>query len=108
MDKILVVGALGVVGRAAMERFAARDDLAVVGLARRTADFAPGATWVSADLRDREATRSALAPHRDTTHVVYAALNEQADLVRGWRDPDNVRAKQQLGADCHELDVHAG
>ncbi len=31
MGKVLIVGALGVVGRAAMERFAARDDTSVVG-----------------------------------------------------------------------------
>jgi nucleoside-diphosphate-sugar epimerase len=96
MDKILVVGALGVVGRAAMERFAARRDLQVVGLARRAADFARDATWISADLRDRDATRAALAPHRDTTHVVYAALNEKPDLVQGWRDTDNVALNTQM------------
>ena len=88
--KLLVVGALGVVGRAVMERCAGRAGLQVVGLARRAPDFAPGATWVSADLRDAAATRAALAPHRDTTHVVYAALNEQPNLLHGWRDPDNV------------------
>src|SRR5437016_5151114 len=96
MDKVLVVGALGVVGRAAMERFAARHDMQVVGLARRTADFAPEAAWVSADLRDREATQAALAPHRDATHVVYAALNEQPDLVQGWRDTANVALNTQM------------
>jgi nucleoside-diphosphate-sugar epimerase len=90
MKKVLVVGALGVVGRAAMERFAARADMRVVGVARRAADFAPEATWISADLRDRDATRVALAPHRDATHVIYAALNEQPDLVQGWRDTANV------------------
>ncbi len=88
--KVIVVGALGVVGRAAVERFAGRDELEVVALARRAPDFAPGATWVSADLRDAEATRAALAPHRDATQVFYAALNEQADLLRGWRDGANV------------------
>jgi nucleoside-diphosphate-sugar epimerase len=90
MAKLLIVGALGVVGRAVMERFAGRPDMELVGLARRTADFAPQATWVSADLRDAEGTRHALAPHRDATHVVYAALNEQPDLLRGWRAPENV------------------
>jgi nucleoside-diphosphate-sugar epimerase len=90
MAKLLIVGALGVVGRAAMERFAAQPGMQVVGLARRVPDFAPDATWISADLRDREATLAALAPHRDVTHVVYAALNEQAELVQGWRDADNV------------------
>jgi nucleoside-diphosphate-sugar epimerase len=90
MAKLLVIGALGVVGRAVMERFVNRADVQSVGLARRAPDFAPQATWISADLRDAQATREALARHADATHVVYAALNEQADLVRGWRDPDNV------------------
>jgi nucleoside-diphosphate-sugar epimerase len=90
MTKVLIVGALGVVGRAAMERFGGRPGVPVVGLARRAPDFAPDAAWISADLRDAEATARALEPHRDVTHVVYAALNEQADLLRGWRDPANV------------------
>ncbi|HXD41845.1 MAG TPA: NAD-dependent epimerase/dehydratase family protein [Ramlibacter sp.] len=90
MAKVLVVGALGVVGRAAMERFAATPGLQVAGLARRSPDFAPGASWIAADLRDAQATARALQAHRDITHVVYAALNEQADLLRGWRDPANV------------------
>jgi len=88
--KLLVAGALGVVGRAVVEHFAERTDVQVVGLARRTPDFAPQVTWVSADLRDADATRRALAPHRDATHLVYAALNEQPELVRGWRDPANA------------------
>jgi nucleoside-diphosphate-sugar epimerase len=88
--KVLVVGALGVVGRAAVERFAAQPDVDVLALARRAPDFAPGATWISADLRQAAATREALAAHGDVTHVVYAALNEQADLVQGWRARENV------------------
>ena len=90
MAKVLIVGALGVVGRAVMERFAGRPGVQLVGLARRAPDFAPHATWISVDLRDADATARALEPHRDVTHVVYAALNEQADLLRGWRDPANV------------------
>ncbi len=88
--KVLVVGALGVVGRAAVERFAGRAHVEVVALARRAPDFAPGATWISADLRDAEATRGALAAHTDVTHLVYAALNEQPDLLQGWRAQENV------------------
>jgi len=96
MAKLLVLGALGLVGRAVVQRFAGRPGLDVVGLARRAPDFAPEATWVSADLRDAAATRAALAPHRDTTHVVYAALNEQPELVRGWRDPANMALNTQM------------
>lgn len=96
MRKVLVVGALGMVGRAAMERFSARADLQAVGLARRVADFAPQGTWVRADLRDADAARAALAPHRDVTHVVYAALHEQPDLLQGWRDPDNMALNTRM------------
>lgn len=90
MGKVLVAGALGVVGRAVVERFAGRAGLEVVALSRRAADFAPQASWVAADLRDPEATRAALAAHGDITHVVYAALSEQPDLLRGWRDAGNA------------------
>lgn len=96
MAKVLIIGALGVVGRAAMERFAGRSNLRTVGLARRAPDFAPQASWVSCDLQDAEATRRALAPHLDTSHLVYAALNEKPDLVHGWRDPDNVAVNTQM------------
>lgn len=104
--KLLVVGALGVVGRAVVEHFAERTDVQVVGLARRTPDFAPQVTWVSADLRDAETTRRALAPHRDATHLVYAALNEQTDLVQGWRDAGNAALNTQMLQ--HTLDALEG
>lgn len=90
MPKLLVAGALGVVGRAVVERFAQRAGIDVVALSRRAADFAPEASWVAVDLRDAEGTRRALAAHRDITHVVYAALSEQPDLLRGWRDAGNA------------------
>lgn len=106
MDKVLVVGALGVVGRAAMERFAQRPGLRAVGLARRRPDFAPDATWVSADLRDARATREALAPHGDATHLVYAALNEQPDLLQGWRASENIELNNRMLR--HTLDALEG
>ena len=106
MSKVLVVGALGMVGRAAMERFSGRPGLQAVGLARRAADFAPQAQWVRADLRDAAATRAALAPHRDVTHVVYAALNEQPDLVQGWRSAENMALNTRMLA--HTLDALDG
>jgi len=97
--KILVTGALGVIGRAALECFAARESLRVVGLARRAPDHGlvdslrssrARVTWLSCDLRDAAATRAALAPHRDATHLVYAALYERPELVRGWLTPEHV------------------
>jgi nucleoside-diphosphate-sugar epimerase len=99
VKKLLVTGALGVIGRAVVERLAARADVEVVGLARRAPDAGLGEVlasarnrvqWIRCDLRDAAATRSALAPHRDATHVVYAALYEKPELVRGWLAADHV------------------
>ncbi len=94
--KVLVVGALGVVGRAVMEHLHGRPDVLCAGLSRRAADFAEDATWIAADLRDAAATRQALADHGDVTHLVYAALNEQPDLLKGWRDPENVAINTRM------------
>ena len=99
MNKLLVAGALGVIGRAVVLRLAAHGDVQVIGLARRAPDTglveqlrgAPNPVqWLRCDLRDAEATRAALAPHRDATHLVYAALYEKPELVRGWLAPDHV------------------
>ena len=97
--KVIVAGALGVVGRAVVSRLAARADVRVVGLARRAPDGGLlealrgdgcSVDWVACDLADEAGTRAALSSHRDATHLVYAALHEQPDLVRGWLDPDHV------------------
>ncbi|HEU4430283.1 MAG TPA: NAD-dependent epimerase/dehydratase family protein [Myxococcota bacterium] len=97
--KALVTGALGVVGRAVVERLATREGVRVVGLARRAPDAALVASlasaaarveWLRCDLQDAAATRAALSAHRDVTHLVYAALYEQPELVRGWLTQDHV------------------
>lgn len=98
--KVLVAGALGVIGRALVERLAAREGVQVIGLARRAPDAGlleslRGAQrpvqWLSCDLQDTAATRAALAAHRDATHLVYAALYEKPELIRGWLAPDHAR-----------------
>jgi nucleoside-diphosphate-sugar epimerase len=97
--KVLITGALGVIGRAVALRLADRDGVQVVGLARRAPDAGlleslerarRPVQWVRCDLRDPDATRAALAPHRDATHLVYAALYEKPELIRGWLAPDHV------------------
>jgi nucleoside-diphosphate-sugar epimerase len=88
--KLLVLGARGLVGRAVVERFAGRGDTEVVGVARHPPDFESAARFVALDLRDRAVTLERLRPHRDATHVVYAALYEKPDLIRGWLEPDHI------------------
>jgi nucleoside-diphosphate-sugar epimerase len=69
----VVVGAVGVIGRAIVERLTADPDWDVVALSRRIPDFETTARHISVDLRDREATEAALAELTETTHVFYAA-----------------------------------
>lgn len=96
MPKTLVVGALGVVGRANVEYLSSLPDGEVVALSRRAPDFESRAQFVSADLMDAAACRAALKPHRDITHVVFAALHEQPALVAGWTEADHIRVNLQM------------
>jgi nucleoside-diphosphate-sugar epimerase len=85
--KVAVFGATGVVGYAAAEHFAALPGWEVVAVSRRPVDL-PGAAHVRVDLADRAAAGATLRSKAfsGTTHVVFAALQESADLVSGWHD----------------------
>lgn len=81
---VLIAGALGVVGRAALEEFE-RHEGQVIGLSRRKPDFATRAAWIDLDLTDEAACRDRLTPLAGrVTHLVYCALYEECELVRGW------------------------
>jgi nucleoside-diphosphate-sugar epimerase len=95
-ETVLIAGALGLVGRAALELFEARGDVEVIGLARRTPDFATRARFLAVDLTDRAATIAALAPLRGVTRVVYAALYEKPDLGRGWLEADQIATNEAM------------
>lgn len=87
---VLIVGASGIVGRSAVRRFEREAGWTVVGLSRRAPDYEARARFVSADLLDREACRSALADLPAISHVVYAAAFEKPNLMRGWMEADHV------------------
>jgi len=83
--KVLVAGASGLVGHAAIEEFV-KAGWRVVGLSRRKPGDIPGAELIALDLLDREACERTLSGMSDVTHVVYAALQEQPGLFAGWLD----------------------
>ena len=92
-NKVLVAGASGLIGVAAIESFLAAG-WDVVGISRRKPELPSGRDFrfISADLRDDKAARQALSPLADVTHVAYAAIYENAhDLVGGW---------SEVGMDC--------
>jgi nucleoside-diphosphate-sugar epimerase len=89
--RILIAGASGLVGSAAVERFlASEDDWDVVALSRRAPEAVPRGAFrhLAADLCDPAATRAALADLGGVSHVVFAALYEKPGLVAGWSEAD--------------------
>lgn len=90
--KIVVAGASGLVGGAAVRLFAHRGDWEVVAVSRRPVLGAPASVQhVALDLGDRAACERALGTIADVTHVIYAALTEKLeDIYGGWSDPGQI------------------
>jgi nucleoside-diphosphate-sugar epimerase len=86
-NKALVVGALGLVGRAAVELLDTLEDWEVIGVSRRKPDWDPRAAFLSVDLRDRAACERTFGELRGVTHLIYTALYEAPRLGAGWNDP---------------------
>lgn len=90
--KVLVVGASGVIGQAALRHFSRLPGWHAVGVSRRPPVDVPGAELVSVDLTDRAACEAAFGQMHDVTHIVYAAVYEKAGgLVGGWADREQMQ-----------------
>jgi nucleoside-diphosphate-sugar epimerase len=88
---VLIAGASGVIGAAAVEHFASLGGWRVIGLSRRRPDVDAAFEHLSLDLNDAEACRRAADGLGGVTHVVYAALFEKPGLVAGWREADQMQ-----------------
>ena len=90
---VLIAGASGVIGAAAIEHFAQLPGWKVIGVSRRPADVSPDVAYehVAVDLTDPAACRAAAERFAGVTHVVYAALFEKPGLVPGWREQDQMQ-----------------
>jgi nucleoside-diphosphate-sugar epimerase len=83
---VVVVGASGLIGAAAVEEFG-RAGWDVVAVSRRSPEVSVPFRHVRADLREP----GALGPLR-ATHLVYTAVHELPGLVAGWRDEQQMAA----------------
>jgi len=92
MNTVLIAGASGVIGAAAVEHFATLLGWQVIGLSRRRPDVPPGISFehVALDLNDASACRDAAKGFGAVTHVVYAALFEKPGLMAGWYEQDQM------------------
>jgi len=95
-EHILIAGASGVVGFAALRHFAGRRDCTVTALSRRPPLETLGARHRSVDLSDRAACEALARELAGVTRVVYAALHEKPGLVAGWLEEDQIATNEQM------------
>ena len=82
--KVVVAGATGLVGNAALRHFGGAGGGEIVVLSRRKPRELYGARHIQADLTDPAQCTQAATALQDTTHLVYAALYEAPNLIDGW------------------------
>ena len=88
---VLVAGASGLVGAAAVDAFS-RAGYEVIAVSRRTPEVDEGTrfTHLPLDLQDAAACAAAAPELAGVTHVVYAAVYEKPGLVQGWQERDQM------------------
>lgn len=99
IERVLVVGASGLVGVATARAFA-EAGYDVVTMSRRPPDLGPDVhlEFVPVDLLDAQGTADAVERAGAVDAVVYTAVYEQADLVDGWS------ARTQMDTNLRMLD----
>ena len=96
-NKVLVTGASGLLGVAAIEKFLSAG-WEVIGVSRRKPELFSGREieFLSVDLQDQEAARAAFEPLTDVTHIAYTALHEKPDLVAGWSSKEQIETNNAM------------
>jgi nucleoside-diphosphate-sugar epimerase len=94
--KVVVAGATGLVGNAALRHFGMEGGSDVVALSRRRPRDLHGARHVPIDLTVSAQCARAAPELQGATHLIYAALYEGPDLVNGWRDPNQIRTNDAM------------
>ncbi len=92
---VLIVGASGLVGTAAVNAFH-REGWTIVAVSRSESVFLEEGVvderyrHIALDLRDSTACAELAAQFTDVTHVVYTAVFELPGLLAGWSDPHQI------------------
>ena len=93
---ILIAGATGVVGAAAIEHFASLPDWQVIAVSRRVPTLPEGVQHIALDLTDAAACAATCSSLAKVTHVLFAALFELPELVAGWRDKRQMAVNEAM------------
>lgn len=93
---VLIAGASGLVGYAALKHFNAQPETRVFALSRRAPHDLGAAKHQAVDLSDPAACAAAAQAWGEVTHLVYAALFELPGLVDGWRDTAQITTNENM------------
>ncbi len=93
---VLVTGASGLVGFAAMRALANEPGTRVIAVSRREPIALGGAEWVRADLTDAAECERLFGAMPDVTHLVFAALYEKPEVIPGWLDPEQIETNGRM------------
>src|SRR6201991_1559448 len=96
VKKVVVAGATGLVGNAALRHFGELGGCEVVALSRRKPRELYGARHVAIDLTSPAQCSRSEPELQGATHLIYAALYEGPDLVDGWRDANQIRTNDAM------------
>jgi nucleoside-diphosphate-sugar epimerase len=90
---VLIAGASGIIGNAAVHEFLKHPDWDVVALSRREPEIASKKPYqfLSLDLRNKHECEKALKNLPQVTHIIFAALFEKPGLIAGWGSPDQMQ-----------------
>src|ERR1700749_3003945 len=94
--KVVVAGAPGLAGNAALRHFGGVGGAEVIALARRKPRDLYGARHVALDLTDAAQCASVAGEMKGATHLIYAALYEEPSLVDGWRNPHQIETNDRM------------
>ena len=94
--QVLIAGASGLVGYAAMKHFGADPDCDVIALSRRAPDDTYGARFLPLDLTIAAACEQLASSLSGVTHLVYAALYERPGLVAGWQEREQIETNDRM------------
>jgi len=95
--KVLIAGASGLVGHAALREFEHDLDWEVVGVSRRAPESPGRATHIPVDLLDKDRCAEVFGQMSDVTHLMYGAVNEDpTNLIVGWRDRERMALNQTM------------
>src|SRR5262245_48254956 len=94
--KVVVAGATGLVGNAALRHFARVRGAEVVALSRRKPRQLHGARHVAVDLMDTAQCAQTAPELAGATHLIYAALYESPNLIDGWRDSQQIDINDRM------------